>query len=131
MDKNYNRNRITYGLLASVVIGIGLTVRKMAPWMPDWINFWIGDAIWAVMIYLMLAFLLPGWRPLKLALFALLCCFAVECSQLYQAAWINAIRSTRFGALVLGHGFLFSDLLAYTAGITIVTITEVWTMKKD
>ena len=43
--------------------------------------------------------------------------FAVEFSQLYQAGWINAVRETHLGALVLGRGFLWSDLACYTAGV--------------
>ena len=43
--------------------------------------------------------------------------FAVEASQLYQADWINAVRDTPIGALVLGRGFLRSDLVCYTAGV--------------
>jgi hypothetical protein len=42
--------------------------------------------------------------------------FSVEFSQLYQAEWINTIRSTRIGALFLGVGFKWSDLPCYTVG---------------
>lgn len=45
--------------------------------------------------------------------------YGVEFSQLYQAPWINDIRTPRIGGLVLEHGFLASDLLCYTAGIVL------------
>ena len=42
---------------------------------------------------------------------------AVELGQLYHAPWIEAVRQTRIGGLVLGFGFLWSDLACYAAGI--------------
>ena len=42
-----------------------------------------------------------------------------EFSQLYRAPWIDAVRATRLGALVLGQGFLWSDLWCYAAGVTL------------
>ena len=38
-------------------------------------------------------------------------------SQLYHAEWIDNIRATTLGGLVLGYGFLWSDLVAYTIGV--------------
>ena len=50
------------------------------------------------------------------AVIALTVCYAIELSQLYKAVWIEAIRQTMPGRLVLGSGFLYSDLLAYAIG---------------
>jgi len=35
---------------------------------------------------------------------------------LYHAPWIDAARATRLGALDLGYGFLWSDLVCYLVG---------------
>ena len=43
--------------------------------------------------------------------------YGIEISQLYQAPWIDATRATRLGGLVLGHGFLWSDMVCYSVGI--------------
>ena len=43
-------------------------------------------------------------------------CYAIEGSQLCHAPWIDTIRHTRLGALVLGYGFLWSDIICYTVG---------------
>lgn len=40
-------------------------------------------------------------------------------SQLYHAPWIDSIRATSLGGLVLGFGFLVSDLICYTCGVLI------------
>lgn len=104
--------RGTYVLLILLTIATGLSSRKVAG-----IPAATGDALWAVMIYFMIRML---WlqRSIKFAgLLSLLICFTVEFSQLYQAPWINAIRATLPGRLVLGQGFLWSDLPAYALGV--------------
>ncbi len=50
--------------------------------------------------------------------------FTIEFSQLYQAGWINDIRSTLLGALILGKGFLGIDLIRYTVGIVISFVAD-------
>ncbi|WP_347030238.1 DUF2809 domain-containing protein, partial [Bacteroides intestinalis] len=42
--------------------------------------------------------------------------YCIEISQLYQADWANIVRSTTLGALIFGHGFLWSDMICYTVG---------------
>ncbi|MFM8818855.1 MAG: DUF2809 domain-containing protein, partial [Phycisphaerales bacterium] len=37
--------------------------------------------------------------------------------QLHHAPWIDGIRATRLGALVLGSGFLWSDIACYAVGV--------------
>ncbi|WP_373330910.1 ribosomal maturation YjgA family protein [Salmonirosea aquatica] len=51
-----------------------------------------------------------------MAALCVLVCYCIELSQLYQADWINTLRSTRLGGLVLGFGFLWSDLVCYFVG---------------
>ena len=45
--------------------------------------------------------------------------WCIEFSQFYHAEWIDSLRNIKIFALVLGHGFLISDLIAYTIGISI------------
>jgi hypothetical protein len=42
---------------------------------------------------------------------------AIELSQLYQASWIDSIRHTTLGGLILDFGFLWSDLACYALGV--------------
>lgn len=52
-------------------------------------------------------------------MWSLMFSFGIEFSQLYQAEWINSIRATILGGLILGKGFLWIDLVRYTVGITL------------
>jgi len=76
------------------------------------------------MIYLFASLLLKDRKPSLIALVSLLFCYLIEISQLYHAPWIDAIRNTRLGGLVLGFGFLWTDIIAYTMGIGIMLAIE-------
>ncbi len=71
------------------------------------------------MIYFIVRFLLIESPSKNIAILSISICYTIEFLQLYQAEWIFEIRNTTFGHLVLGQGFLWSDLLAYTLGILI------------
>jgi hypothetical protein len=117
-------NRKIYLLIIPFVMGLGILSRKFSYSLPNLVNSYLGDAIWAAMIYVMMAFVFANKLPKQVAVFSLLFCFAIELSQLYQEPWINAIRNTTFGALVLGSGFLWSDLLAYALGVGMAFFIE-------
>ena len=78
------------------------------------------------MIYLCFGFLFPRARIQAVAIAALSVSFAIEASELYQAEWINRIRNTLVGGLVLGFGFKWSDLVCYTTGILMGVTAESW-----
>lgn len=98
---------------------LGICSRKYGGYLPEIISKYSGDILWALMVYLGFGFLFSKSLIKNIALSSLLFSFSIEISQLYQAHWINVIRETTLGALILGHGFLFSDLICYTAGILI------------
>ena len=50
---------------------------------------------------------------------------AVELSQLYHAPWIDSIRHTTIGGLILGFGFLWSDLACYSLGVGLGVLIEI------
>lgn len=109
-------HRIWLALAVAAVVALGLASRKW-PLFPAFLGAYPGDALWALMVFLIVAFLKPGMQPLKLAGAALAIAFLVEASQLVQAPWINAVRATTLGHLVLGTGFQWLDLCAYTVGV--------------
>ena len=92
--------------------------------MPRFVVLYAGDGIWALLVFWLACFFKPDW-PLKYRVAAALAfAYAIEFSQFYQANWINQIRQTRVGGLVLGFSFLPSDLVAYTIGIAIGAILD-------
>ena len=107
-----------------LVIALGLASRAFPQWLPDSLGKYPGDALWAMMIVFALGMIATRMRTWQLALWSLLICFAVEFSQLYQAAWIAELRSHTLGHLVLGSFFGWFDLIAYAAGVAVAAIVD-------
>ncbi|MBU1822052.1 MAG: DUF2809 domain-containing protein [Bacteroidetes bacterium] len=122
------RNRIHYLFLIIGTIGLGLASR--AGFIPQGIYPYLGDVLYALMIYFLIGFLLRRVPSLTAAALCVAICYSIELSQLYQAAWINEIRSTRLGGLMLGFGFLWSDLVCYLTGALIGVGLEYIFIKK-
>ncbi|MCM3538827.1 ribosomal maturation YjgA family protein [Priestia endophytica] len=111
------KRNIIYIMLMIIIIFLGIVVRKKSAYFPRIVNLYLGDILWALLIFLGFSFLTEK-KGLKIVIFlSLLFCYGIEISQLYHAEWIDAVRSTTLGGLVLGYGFLFSDLVSYTVGI--------------
>ncbi|KXY32142.1 hypothetical protein AT269_20495 [Bacillus cereus] len=127
---NTKRNRLLYVMFTIVVIILGLSSRKFAFALPDLLNGYLGDALWALMIFTGFGFLFPKIEMRKLAFISLIFCYGIEISQLYHAEWIDSIRATTLGGLVLGYGFLWSDLVAYTIGVGVGMLGEFMLRKK-
>ena len=102
-----------------MTISAGLASREFNNILPVWVNNYAGDTLWALMVFLLFGFLFSNFSSLKIAVIALIFSYAIEISQLYHAPWIDAIRSNRIGGLVLGFGFLWSDLVCYSVGILV------------
>ena len=113
------KRRLKYFSLIVVTILLGLISRRIG-----FIPAVTGDVLWAIMVFLMIRFLFI-YKSLKfVALISVSFCYLIEMSQLYHEPWIDRIRNTTFGALVLGHGFLWSDVLVYTLGVCLCVLAE-------
>lgn len=114
------RGRCLYALAGLLVVGLGLFLRSglLMP-LPGGVIKYGGDALWALVVFLGLGLVRPRDSTLRLGLLALGCAWAVEFSQLYHAPWIDAVRATRLGRLVLGSTFNAPDLPAYALGIAL------------
>ena len=117
------KQRLWYLLLVILVIPTGLLIRKY-----DHILGGIGahapDALWALMIYLGWGVINPRWKPWKKLVMTLVLAFGIEFSQLYHAPWIDRIRQTFMGSMILGHGFLWVDLVRYSVGAGVGWVVE-------
>lgn len=115
-----------YVALAAVTIGAGLASRRYPDAFPAFIARYAGDTLWAATVFWILALARRRARAQTLAVVALAVSFAVEFSQLYHASWIDSIRRTSLGALLLGSGFLWSDLFCYAVGVSTAAVMDLW-----
>ena len=116
-------------LLLVAIVGAGLATRRYASALPDIVGVYGGDTLWALMVFVALGLVFPN-RPIRwIALVALAISFGVEFSQLFHTAWLDELRRSRLGALVLGQGFLWSDLVCYAIGIGLGAALELLWVK--
>lgn len=106
------------------MILLGLASRIYGYLLFDVLELNAGDALWAAMVYFGVRFILVTRPPKFSLLVSLIFCFAIEFSQIYQGEWINSIRGTTLGALILGRGFLIVDLWRYTLGVSIAYVFD-------
>ncbi|MEZ6062592.1 MAG: DUF2809 domain-containing protein [Planctomycetaceae bacterium] len=116
-EMRLSRLRLTYGGCMFVVIAAGLASRRYRDQLPAFVAEFAGDTLWALMVFLGVSLLMPNAPATRRGLAAIGFAFAIEFSQLYHAPWIDALRHTTFGGLVLGIGFLWTDLICYSAGV--------------
>ena len=120
------RSRALYALLAVAVVAAGLLWRSSIIPSPQWLSNNGGDALWALMVFVGSGFLLPRTSTLVVALLALTFSWSVEFSQIYHTPWIDAIRATIPGKLILGNTFHWPDLVAYAVGVALGAWAEWW-----
>lgn len=134
MKQTPTRSRFVYALLIPAVILLGLASRAQVvqPHLPQFIAGYAGDTLWALTAFLGFGFLWPQLSTERVAALAFGFAVLIECSQLYDAPWLNALRHTRLGSLVLGFGFLWSDLVCYAVGVAFGAGAEwLWSLGKQ
>jgi hypothetical protein len=118
------RNRLLYSALLAGVIAAGWGTRRYGSQLPEILAAYGGDTFWALMVFVGIGLIARGWPTKRVAGLALAVSYAVEFSQLYHAGWIDQLRQTVAGRLVLGQGFVWSDLLCYTVGVGLGVAAE-------
>ncbi|OWV82971.1 hypothetical protein ATY75_26580 [Rhizobium sp. N122] len=104
-------------LLVVIVLGLALRRFGYAIDLPFIVVKYGGSALWAAMVYLLVALFVARARPAIIAVMALFIAIAVELFRLYHTPWLDAFRLTTAGALLLGRIFSLWNMLAYAIGI--------------
>ena len=125
-----SRTRVVYLLLTIIVMILGLLSRKISG-LPKIIELYSGDILWALMIFLIIAFIFNRKSTIFIISWAIIFSYIIEISQLYHVPWIDSIRNTTLGGLILGFGFLWSDLVCYTIGVIIGIIIDIMINKTN
>ena len=98
-----------------LLIPIGLISRRIS-----WIPTETGDALWAMMVFCLWRIVLHNKKLPLVAITSLVHCYLVEFSQMITWRWLVSFRQTFIGHMMLGQGFLWIDLLAYSIGIIVI-----------
>jgi Protein of unknown function (DUF2809) len=96
------------------VIALGLASRRRG--VPGFVQAYAGDVLWGSLFFLLYALSWPRKPALALAAWAIGTTELIELSELYQGEWALRLRATRVGGLLLGHTFLWTDVLCVFLG---------------
>jgi Protein of unknown function (DUF2809) len=119
------RNPLVRINLIALVCLLGISSRRYAHVLPGFIAAYSGDTLWALAAFLGTGLVLPRASTRTIALLAMIFSVAIELSQLYHAPWIDSIRQTTLGGLILGFGFLWSDLSCYAVGVGLGVMIDI------
>jgi hypothetical protein len=124
MSKPRRRNPLFQMALIALASVLGIGSRHCAHALPGFIAAYAGDTLWALAAFLGFGLILPRQSTWRVALLAMAFSVLIEVSQLYHAPWLDSIRQTALGGLVLGFGFLWTDLACYAVGVGLGVILE-------
>lgn len=113
---NEMKHILTYTSLVAVTMFLGLQTRNPELELPKFIVDHGGDALWTMMAYWGIRLISPKRKPSFAFVVALSFSCTIEITQLYQADWANELRRNKIVALIFGSGFLWIDIVRYTAG---------------
>lgn len=114
--------KIIYLLLFVFCTWLALATRHHRQYFHPIVVKYGGDIIWAGMFIFLLRIFFTKSALWKLAVFNYILGVADECSQLITTPWFVAIRQTKLGKLMLGVGFVWSDLICYAIGTLLAFI---------
>jgi hypothetical protein len=118
------RHPVLWLALIALTATLGLGSRRFGPFLPGFLAAYAGDSLWALVVFLGIGLLLPRTSTRRVTIAAMAFSVLIEVSQLYHAPWIDSIRHTTLGGLILGFGFLWTDLACYAVGVGLGALTE-------
>src|SRR5271165_6816545 len=119
------RNPLVQIILIALACLLGIGSRRYAHELPGFIAAYAGDTLWALAAFLGIGLVFSRASTRTIACLALAFSVAIEISQLYHAPWIDSIRQTALGGLILGFGFLWSDLACYSLGVGLGVMIDI------
>ncbi len=103
-------------LSIAFIVPFGLVTKFYRGPGQAWLNDAFGGIPYEIFWMLLVAVIWPRLRPGAIALLVFITTCLLEFLQLWQPAWLQAIRGTLPGRLVLGNTFIWSDFPYYAIG---------------
>ncbi|MGB3241015.1 MAG: DUF2809 domain-containing protein [Geitlerinemataceae cyanobacterium] len=108
--------RLFLAIAIFIIVPLGYIIRftPIPGW--EWLNDVLGGVAYEVFFILLVMFGFPRWSPLWVAVGVCLVTCGLEFLQLWKPPFLEAIRSTLWGRLVLGNTFTWTDFINYFIG---------------
>jgi len=121
--KAWRRSRARVLFWLALLIAFGVGSRRLGG-MPQWITLYAGDVAWGAMFFALFCLALPGLGTARVWLAAVITTELIEFSELWHVPWLDGLRATRAGGFLLGHVFLWSDVVCVALGASLAAIVE-------
>ena len=116
--------RWIYLCVAALTVLAGLSARFAPLGLPWVVMKYCGSALWAAMIYWVLALVWPKGRVATFAATAGMIATLAEFSRLYHVAWLDAFHASLPGAILLGRYFSVRNIVAYWLAILVTAALD-------
>ena len=123
-------NRKAFLWILILLIPIGLSTKFYRGVFEDWVHLYAGDIFYPMFWYVLLRMLWGNTSRFWCAVLVLSFCTLIEVSQLWKPSFLQVLRQTFVGAVILGSGFDWLDLVYYVAGIGLAVGIEQWITSK-
>lgn len=107
--------RIAVLISLIIILPLGYMVRFHGA-APEWLNDLFGSIAYQIFWILLIAIFFPNASPVWIALGVCLASCLIEFLQLWHPPFLEAIRATFPGRLILGNTFTWSDFPSYFIG---------------
>ncbi len=123
------RNLKIYIPIILLLLALGLPSRTIPQFFPAWYVTYAGDFLWATLFFFLycLVFRLTTWQAFWITLATT---YFIEFTQLFHPPWLTWLRSFKLIGLVIGYGFIWSDIVAYTLGISLGALIDFQIQRK-
>jgi len=105
------------------LLAIVLPIRTSPEFFPPWFVLYVGDFLCAMLIFFLYRLLFNLKTSVAFST-ALVTTYLIEITQLFHPPWLEQLRSIKFFGLLLGYGFLWSDIVTYTLGILLAALGD-------
>lgn len=109
-------------IVLSTIFGLGS--RKFPDLFSPFLAEYLGDTMWTLFFYAFFRIVFYKMTSFKIFVITYIFSVFIELSQLIKTDFLNQIRQTFLGGLILGFGFLWSDLICYLIGALIGLLLE-------
>jgi hypothetical protein len=116
-------------LLALIPIGLGTKFYR-GPFQA-WVYGYAGDIFYPMFWYFLLRLTWKNSSAQLCALIIFIFCTMIEFSQLLVTPLLQTLRQNFFGAVLLGSGFEWLDIVYYAVGVGLAVGIEVATQKQE
>ncbi len=108
------RPRLHTLLLLLFLVALGLGSRRRG--LPAFVLLYVGDVLWGTLFYFLFVCAWPRISRTRAFVAALVTTETIELTQAYHAPWLDGVRDSRLGGLLLGHDFSWHDVICVALG---------------